>query len=430
MTPETAMKRGRPAQQTIAPGKRGEMKDGIRRYLSRDGKTVRYQIKVSAADPATGKVRASWQTFTSKADAEKARDAQRHDRGAGRFVFPDKLTVGDWMTAFLAARAAGTRATTQESYSTRAAHITAHLGGTKLQALTSESIQAFERALSAKLAPSTRRGVLRLLKSALSLAVARGRIKVHPFGTRESSAVVMPKINEGETTHALSAEDISTILRIFADSELWLRVVVLAYTGLRRGELCALRWRSIDFDKETLHVGGTVWHTKAGLAIEAPKVERSRRTIPIDPMLAQELRQHKARQAETGLALGLAQSDDWLIFPATPDRPTVPERPKNFCQKFTAKLKPTRFADVTPHVLRHAHGSILLGEGVSLPAVAARLGHSPTMCARVYAHEIEGHDRAAAVKFGASVARSGSGLPGAVVPASTEEAKPLTRIAI
>jgi hypothetical protein len=57
--------------------------------------------------------------------------------------------------------------------------------------------------------------------------------------------------------------------------------------------------------------------------------------------------------------------------------------------------------------------TILLREDVSLPTVAARLGHSTTMCAKTYAHQIEGDDRAAMVKFGASVAKSGMRLPGA-----------------
>jgi hypothetical protein len=64
---------------------------------------------------------------------------------------------------------------------------------------------------------------------------------------------------------------------------------------------------------------------------------------------------------------------------------------------------------------------------MSLSAVAARLCHSPAMCAKVYAHEIEGHDRAAAVKFGLGVARNGSGLPGASNPAPEEMSNLLIR---
>ena len=427
METDTPRKRGRPAQEAIAPGKRGRMKDGIRQYVSSDSKTVRYQVKVSASDPSTGKVRATWNTFTTKADAERARDSQRHDRGAGRFVFAEKLTVEQWITSFLAARSAGLKASTIESYEDKAKHVTTHLGGLKLQDLNAERIQGFERTLSATLGPGTVRGVMRFLKSALGLAVARGKLKANPFGSREAPAVILPRKAEGETVHALSADDLNSLLRVFSVSALWLSVALLAYTGLRRGEMCALRWKSIDFNAETLHVGGTVQSLKTGLKIDSPKAARSRRTIPIDGDLLAALRQLKAEQARAGLALGLAQTDSWLVFPVAPNQPEMPMRPQAWAQRFTAVVKPTRFAQITPHDLRHAHGSILLAEGVGLPTVAGRLGHSPAVCASTYAHEIAGQERVAAVKFARSVAGSGSGLPGAPNSAPEEVSNLLIR---
>jgi len=127
---------------------------------------------VSAADAATGKARATWETFTTKVDAARARDAQHHDRSSGRFVFPERVTGADWIASFLAARAAGIKSSTAESYEVMSQQVTSHLGGLKLQDLNAERIQAFERSPSTRMPPGTVRGVMRLLKSAISLGVA------------------------------------------------------------------------------------------------------------------------------------------------------------------------------------------------------------------------------------------------------------------
>ena len=127
-------------------------------------------------------------------------------------------------------------------------------------------------------------------------------------------------------------------LNLYASRDV--RPAVIAFTGLRRGELCALRWRWIDFEAQTLHVGRNVQRTAKGrLTIEAPKTERSRRTIPIDAGLVAELRRHKAAQAAFGLQLGIAQTEDWLLFPHSPDQPTELRSPNGFAQALTRHLE-------------------------------------------------------------------------------------------
>jgi integrase len=396
---------------------RGKMRDGIRKMCGRDG-SISYMAKVAARDPGSGKVVPVQATFATRKEAETWRDSQRSARGDQRFVFPDSATVSEWLDLYLTAQAAKDRTTTQERNAGRAKHIKACLGQIKLQSLSADMIQGFNSALERKgFAPRSRRSILVTLKAALSHAVARGKLKSNPF-----AAVEMPTPDDGETVYALSASDVETILRVFSDSELWLGVAVLAYTGLRRGELYALRWRSIDFERGTLHVGGTVARTaKNGLTIEAPKSKASRRTIPIDAAILAELRRHKTAQAAIALQLGLAQSDAWLIFPAAPDRPTEPKNPSGFCQGFKHKLQRTSYAHISPHDLRHAHGSILINAGESLITVAARLGHSVMVCGTTYAHELRGRE-AAQVKFPVSVAKCGMGLSGA--PSVTPQTVP------
>ncbi len=385
------------------------MRDGIRERMGFDGK-VTYQVKVAGTDPKTGKQRAVWRTFERKADAEARRDRLRVDREEGRLVFPASTTVAEWLTSYVAAKQ--TAATTRERYENLAAHVVDVLGTIKLQALTARDVERFRDALAREpynYAPGTRRSAFVLLKAALARAVAQGALKLNP-----ADGVEIPGVPEGETKSVLAPEDIGNLLRVLAGSDFWLPTAVLAYTGLRRGELCALRWRSIDVEAATLHVGGTVQRTKKnGLVIEAPKTTRSRRTIPIDAGLVTELRRHKAEQAAIGLQLGLAQTEDWLLFPMAPDRPTHPRTPNGFAQALARRLEKTRFAGVTPHDLRHAHGSALLADGESPKLVAQRLGHSVVELLKTYAHVLDRQAAAAADKFAAKVAGGGNGVPGA-----------------
>ena len=274
------------------PGKRSPMVDGIRKYLGRDGRAVSYQVKVSARDAKTGNVRAVWKTFATEDEARAERDRLRVDRREGRLVFPASTTVGQWVTAYVAGKQGA--ATSRQRYEHLAAHVVAGIGGLNLQALSAPDVERFRDSLA--LAPRTKRATLVLLKAACAKAVVQGGLAGNPC-----VGVEMPDIPEGETQSVLAPEDVGNLLRLLAGPEYWLPVAILAYTGLRRGELCALRWRSIDLEAQTLHVGGTVQRTRKGLAIEAPKTNRSRRTLAIDPGLAAELRRHKAAQAEEGL---------------------------------------------------------------------------------------------------------------------------------
>jgi hypothetical protein len=90
-----------------------------------------------------------------------------------------------------------------------------------------------------------------------------------------------------------------------------------------------------------------------------------------------------AQELTAGKQLGLEFSDNWLLFPAGADQPTSPKNPSALCQGMKHKLLRSPYAHISPHDLRHAHGSLLLNAGESLVTVAKRLGHSPMVCATV-----------------------------------------------
>ena len=171
----------------------------------------------------------------------------------------------------------------------------------------------------------------------------------------------------------LSPKDVNELLDELKGSDVWLPTYTLWQTGLRRGELCALRWRDIDFENLRIHVRGTATEQRT---LTAPKTERSKGTVSITQELA-DLLKEKYTEPEH------------FVFSDTPDKPM---RPGTFAMRLSSHLKGTRFEKVTPHDLRHAHGSYLLDSGLSIARVANRLRDSQATLIKTYSHELRDCD--------------------------------------
>src|SRR5205085_1350303 len=96
-------------------------------------------------------------------------------------------------------------------------------------------------------------------------------------------------------------------------------------TGMRQGELLALRWRDIDLDSSKLRVEQALEQTKAGLRFKGPKTKHGRRQFSVSASVIAELRSHRRTQSEHRLALGLGkETDDALVFRHHDGSPLLP----------------------------------------------------------------------------------------------------------
>ena len=410
--PEPQRKRGRPASHPVAAGKRGAMKDGIRRYVSKDGLSVSYQVKVSTFDRDTGKRRSSIQTFATKAEAEQVRNSLRKDRDKGRMVLPSNIQVAEWVTS----RATGYQgaATSREVYMRYAKRIAEAFPATRLQDVTPVMVEHFRDAMVPILARRTRKAVLVFFKSACREAVEKKLIRRSPF-----EGVKLPKDRDEVTPDGeapaeelkVKPEQIGRLLDHLDGSEFRLPCMVLAMTGMRRGELCALRWRHVDLARATIDILGTVQATKKSegrgtdLAVAQPKTKAGKRKITIGPALVAELKRHKAEQAALGLRLGAREAPDWLLFPRVPEEFTALRDPAVLATGLRWRLRKTEFADLTPHDLRHTFASKCLSDGKSVKAVAAYLGHTTKVLLDTYAHLLD-RDRNLGADFERAVPQS------------------------
>lgn len=192
---------------------------------------------------------------------------------------------------------------------------------------------------------------------------------------------------------------------------LWL---LLAYTGMRRGEALALRWRDIDLDAATVSIRRSVRIVRVkgnGAALrEGPTKTARPRVIDLDPFTVSALRTWKTTRGL--LALQMAR-DDAVVFGDEEGRFLNPESVSRRFREQQQRCARNLGADAVPvirlHDLRHSHATILLRDRENVKIVSERLGHANVVTTlRVYHHVMPGDQRQAATRFAELVSGAGA----------------------
>ncbi len=175
------------------------------------------------------------------------------------------------------------------------------------------------------------------------------------------------------------------------DDRLWPLYVLALATGLRQGELLALRWEDVDLDGRRLRVRGTLARVAGKLVVLEPKTERSRRTIGLPEVALSALRAHRTRQRMEHLVAGSRWVETRHVFATTIGTPIEAAAVTRAFQRSLerAGLPRSRF-----HDLRHAAATFLLAQGFTLEDVKHLLGHSSiTLTSNTYGHVLERRQR-------------------------------------
>jgi integrase len=164
---------------------------------------------------------------------------------------------------------------------------------------------------------------------------------------------------------------------------LYAKVILAMFTGLRRAELLALRWSHVDLDAKSIVVREAIEETRAGLRLKPPKSKAGKREIALPDIVVETLRDHRRRQLEQRLQLGLGKLPDALLFSrldGSPESPWV-------LSKQWARAATALGLAVTFHALRHTHVSMLIDAGIDVVKISKRLGHANVSTTLdVYAH--------------------------------------------
>jgi integrase len=297
----------------------------------------------------------------------------------GEHVEPTRMTVRVWLVKWLDTVRQEVSPKTHERYSEIVNNfLTPALGSLALAKLAPNQIQeAYNRwARSGRLdgkggglSPLTRRYIHAVLKSALVRAVEQQLLPRNPADVFKKR---LPKVERKEMV-TLTVEESERLLEGIRRTRTYWPVMLALATGMRRGEIVALRWKNIDLDRGILRVVQSLEQTKTGLRFKDTKSSRSR-AITLPAFAVEELRRLKHEQAEELLALGIRQTTETLACCRVDGEPL---QPRSVTHQFT--LLRDRIKDlprVRFHDIRHSHASQLLADGVHPKVAQERLGHS------------------------------------------------------
>lgn len=268
-------------------------------------------------------------------------------------------------------------------------HVRPTLGGVRLQRLRAGQLSELYAALSARLKPRTVGHVHRVLHGALERAVDWGIVP-----NNVAARITPPKVEHQELV-ILTAAQVKKVLELAAGKSIRPLAALALASGLRRGELLALRWKDLDLDAHRLTVARSLEQTKAGLRFKTPKTAHGRRTISIPASTVAEMRAHWTDQQQTRLALGAGKAPpEALVFC---DVNGEPRRPNAVTKEWERAATVAGVGFASLHSLRHTHASHLIAAGVDILTISRRLGHaSPTITLSVYGHLMPNTDDRAA----------------------------------
>ncbi len=312
------------------------------------------------------------QHFLSKSrpEVERKLTAAKKERDDGLPTITERQTVGQYMASWLKAARPSIRERTWVRYEQYVRlHVVPTMGKVQLTKLTPQHLQRlYAERLEAGLSPSTVHHLHATLHKALKQAV---RWNLLPRNVAD--LVDPPRIPRFEMT-TLLPEQARVLLDAAAGDRLEALYVLALTTGMREGELLALKWRDIDFDSNAVEIRGSLQRVPSGFIIAEPKTARSRRRVNLTNAGLVALRQHRARQGEERLRLGAAWQKSEMVFTDEAGKPI--DATKFLRNSFAPLLKRAGLPPMRFHDLRHTAATLLLGRGIHPKIVSEMLGHS------------------------------------------------------
>lgn len=336
--------------------------DGNQHRTERYGQGSRWLVRWR--DPE-GKQRKK--SFKRKSEAERFSVNVEHGVQSGSYIAPNagKITIGTWAVQWLEAQAHVKPTSRYRSEGILRTHVLPKWQHTRLSDVTHAAVQGWVAELGRDLSPASVAKVHRVFSLVMSWAVRNGRLARNPA---EGVNLPRPVATEHRYLNHVQVADLADACGSYG-----LVIRFLAYTGLRWGEMAALRVRHIDLDRRRVQVAQSATEVNGRLIWGTPK-NHERRSVPL-PRFVAEL---------VGKQLVGKDVDD-LVF-------TAPKggvlRVRNFRRAaFDRAVAEVGPAGLHPHELRHTAASLAIAEGADAKIVQQMLGHkSATMTLDLYSH--------------------------------------------
>jgi len=354
------------------------------RGISYDESRQVYYLYMDLGRDESGHRHRKYQTFPTLSAARKARDAYLATRG--RAIPPSGLTLDDWLDEWMREIIIPNRAeTTVYAYKKIITnHLSPALGSVAIQKLTPKELQHYyaELMYEKRLCANTVRRHHDLLSAALHAAMRQDLIPRCPTDRVEPPRVI-PK-----ETKFYTSDNLKKLYQLVQGH--WLETVVhlAGSLGLRREEICGLRWDSVDFRLRKIHIRAA--RTAAGACIidKETKNRSSARVLHMGDDIYYLLRQERRRQNEQKLAMGPKWPNSGMV---AVDKKGLPFSPNCLSMNFTRFIRAhPELPPLTFHGLRHTFATVASAQGAPLFDIGKALGHStPATTGKIYTHLVD-----------------------------------------
>lgn len=272
-------------------------------------------------------------------------------------------------------------------------HLIPNLGHIQMQKLTAQQVQTtYAKMLKNQLKPKTIKTIHAVLHKALDQAI-RWRL----LSRNVCNEVSLPRAAKFEI-QPLTGEQARQLLKTAKGHRFEAFLTLALVTGMRRGEILALRWADIDFGTKTLFIRRSVnYVTGYGFVESEPKTAAGNRAIPLPQMVVDLLPQHRLYQLEMRSQAGPRWQEHDLVFSNMYGGFFSISQ---LYKQFRMILKDAGFSNMRFHDLRHSAATILLIMGIHPKVVQERLGHSQIgMTMDIYSHVLPAMQKEATDKL-------------------------------
>lgn len=338
-------------------------------------------------------------------NAAEARAAAAAPPGAG-------MTVAELVREFIDANNQIARSTRTGYDGALRQVIAPRIGSADISTLTREECQRFADGVARDYSRPMAQKSFRLVKSSLRWAADEyiGYIERSPcervrLPRSDAPVNTVPNaIPPGEVARLLAAVNGGlSSMEGYARAPRLLAIKISLYTGLRRAEICALRWRDVDLDGGTLDVVQSIGNDHNTWYIKGPKSYSSRRRVELPAEIAGDLRRRREAMGRECAAAGARLTRDMYVIGGTDGSWLKPSRLTETFNRLASALNihGTQRDDVVFHDLRHTYATTLIQSGVDVATAARLMGHSdPSVTLRRYASTSTEAMRAAADRLG------------------------------
>lgn len=344
--------------------------------------------------------------FATERAAHRALTKLLGELDAGSYVQPDPRTTlreyvaEAWLPSLVVRNR---RASTLESYRRNLeVHVLPRLGQRPLVRVVTEDLDRLYADLligangRKALAPRTVRYIHTILHGVFDHAVQKGHLAVNPCLRADAP---QPKACRSPTMKTWTAAQLRAFLTSLDGDRFRAPLLLLATTGMRRGEALGLKWSDLRLEEGELDIVRSLGLVNDQLVVGDPRTERGRRIVSLDPATVLALREHRTEQAQERLLIGPGYFDQDWVFAMPDGRPTHPGR---FTRIFDRRAQAASLPRIRLHDLRHTWATIALRAGINPKVVQERIGHaSVAITLDLYTHvDRETHAAAAAAVGG------------------------------